>query len=162
MTAKDQLSTFALDTDTASYTIARNYVSQGFLPPAGSVRTEEFVNAFDYNYPRKAGNVFTVHTEAAPSPFGKGLVLLKVGVRGKVIGRDGRKASHLVFAIDTSGSMERRDRLPLLKKGLSAMLDKLSPTDRISLVTYGRDSRLVLDNEPASNAATVRNPERDN
>ena len=114
---EDNQSTFGLDVDTASYSLARRYLKRGYLPPVGSVRMEEFVNAFDYNYPTRGEGVFTVHTEAAPAPFAGdsagNTVLLKVGVKGKVIGRDGRKPANLVLVIDASGSMSRADRLPL-------------------------------------------------
>ena len=150
MTARDRFSTFAIDVDTASYAIARSYIRRGYLPPAASVRMEEYINAFDYNYPSQNRNTFTTHVEAAPAPFGRDLTLVKVGIRGKVIGRDGRKPAHLVFVVDTSGSMAKPDRMPLVQQGLAFLLDSLDPTDRVSLVTYGTDARLILEAVPAS------------
>ncbi len=157
MAADDRFSTFALDTDTASYTVMRRYILSGKLPPMDSVRMEEYINAFDYNYSGNSERVFAIHAKAAPSPFGKGLVLLKIGVRGKVVGRDGRKASHLVFAVDTSGSMARKDRMPLVKSGLLALLEQLDERDRVSLITYGREARLVLENAPVKNRDKIKN-----
>jgi len=150
MTARDRFSTFAIDVDTASYAIGRSYIRRGYLPPAASVRMEEYVNAFDYNYPSQNRNTFTTHVEAAPAPFGRDLTLVKVGIRGKVIGRDGRKPAHLVFVVDTSGSMAKPDRMPLVQQGLAFLLGGLSATDRVSLVTYGTDARLVLEAVPTS------------
>lgn len=147
MTGDDRLSTFALDVDTASYGIARRYIRDGFLPPRHTVRMEEFVNYFDYNYPAGQGGseAFTVHAEAGASPFGEDTVLLKIGVRGKVVGRDQAKPAHLVFVVDTSGSMERDDRLPLVRQSLAMVLDQLSDNDRVTVVGYGTEARLLVE-----------------
>jgi Ca-activated chloride channel family protein len=152
MTAEDQLSTFALDVDTASYDIARRYINDGFLPPKYTVRMEEFVNSFDYNYPagQDDSEAFTVYAEAGESPFTEGTVLLKIGVRGKVVGRDQAKPANLVFVIDTSGSMDRDDRLPLVRQSLAMVLDQLSPQDRVSFVSYGTEARLLVEAVPAT------------
>ncbi|NQT18887.1 MAG: von Willebrand factor type A domain-containing protein, partial [Planctomycetes bacterium] len=150
MTGKDRFSTFALDVDTASYALARSYIRRGYLPPAGSVRMEEFVNAFDYNYPKHTENVFTVHAEGMPSPFGRGLVLLKIGVQGRALGREGRKPAHLVFVVDASGSMARPDRLPLVQHGLALLAEQLGERDRVSLVTFGSGATLLLQGAPAA------------
>jgi len=155
MTEKDALSTFSLDTDTASFSIALNYIRRGYLPPEASVRMEEFVNAFDYNYPRQSERVFTVHAEGAPSPFGKNLALLKIGVKGKVLGRDGRKPAHLVFAIDCSGSMAWTDRMPLVQYALDLVVGELSPSDRVSIVAYATEARLLAEAASASDAKAI-------
>ena len=156
MTAEDPFSTFAIDTDTASYALSRIYIRERKqAPPAGSVRVEEFVNAFDYNYTRQDERTFTVQAQAAPSPFRSGLTLLKVGIRGKVIGREGRKPAHLVFIVDTSGSMAKPDRLPLVQHALSLLVEQLGAVDRVSLVTYGTSTRLLLEAVPASQRATI-------
>ncbi len=157
MTADDRLSTFALDVDTASYSIARRYIHDGFLPPKYTVRMEEFVNNFDYNYPAGQGDseAFTVHAEAGPSPFGQGTVLVKIGVRGKVVGRDQAKPANLVFVVDTSGSMDRDDRLPLVRKSLVMVLDQLSPQDRVSIVSYGTKANLLIEAAPASDKQRI-------
>ena len=150
LTAQDRFSTFSLETDTASYSLTRRYIRRGYRPPPGVVRMEEFVNAFDYNYPPQTERVFTVQAEAGPAPFGKGLVLLNVGVKGKVLGRDGRKPAHLVFAVDASGSMGRDDRMPLVKYALSQLVGQLGADDRVTLVAYGTQPRLLLEAVPAS------------
>ncbi|HUW35565.1 MAG TPA: von Willebrand factor type A domain-containing protein [Planctomycetota bacterium] len=155
MTQKDRFSTFGLDVDTASYVLARNYIRGGKLPPPASVRPEEFINAFDYNYPKQTGQMFAVNAEGMQSPFRRGLVLLKIGVQGKVIGRDGRKPAHLVFVIDASGSMARADRLPLVQEALAALVSSLQPADRVSIVTYATDARLVLQARPVSAGSEI-------
>jgi Ca-activated chloride channel family protein len=158
MTDRDRFSTFASDVDTASYTLCRSYLRAGFLPPRGAVRMEEFVNAFDYNYPRQAPGVFNVFVEGGPNPFaqpGENTVLLKIGVQGRVIGREGRKSAHLVFVVDTSGSMARPDRLPLVQDAVRMLADALSPDDRVTLITFNRQASLVLECVPASRKSEI-------
>ncbi len=148
MSEKDRLSTFALDVDTASYTLCRRYINNGYLPPAGAVRMEEFINYFNYHYPQRADHTFTVHAEAAASPFaddGKNLTLLKIGVKARTIGRDQQKAAHLIIVVDASASMGRPDRLGLVQQALNLLIDKLSDADRVTLITCSNESRLHLE-----------------
>lgn len=144
LTAQDNQSTFGLDTDTASYRIAQNYLRNNQLPPKGAIRMEEFVNAFDYNYPR-GNQVFNIHVEGAPSPFRKNLKLLKIGIQGKIIGREARKSGRFVFLIDTSGSMARNDRMPLVIHSIELLLNQLGEKDTLSVITYGPEPALILD-----------------
>lgn len=157
MTERDRFSTFGIDTDSASYALARKYVRAGFRPPAGAIRMEEFVNAFDYNYANQSGRVFTVHAEAGDAPYGENLTLVKVGVKAKTIGRENRKPAHLVFVIDASGSMDRPDRLPLVKHSLGLLVSQLGPTDRVSIVAYGSKPIAVVEAVPASQKDKLRN-----
>jgi Ca-activated chloride channel family protein len=156
MAAKDRFSTFALDTDTASYSMARNEIlNNGFLPAPHTVRVEEFVNSFDYNYPRRGTRTFSIHAEGAPSPFRPGLALLKIGVRGKVIGRDGLRPSHLVFVVDASGSMGKPDRMPLVQLSLGVLTEQLQPGDLVSIVAYGSTPALVAEAVPVSEKTRI-------
>jgi len=148
MTDRDASSTFGLDVDTASYALCRRYIRGGFLPPAGAVRMEEFVNVFDYAYPQRDDATFAVHAEGAPSPFapaGQDLVLLKVAVKARTVGRDQRRAANLIFVVDASASMGQADRLPLVQSVLNQLVDKLSEGDRVSLVTCANEARLHLE-----------------
>ncbi|HOX06920.1 MAG TPA: von Willebrand factor type A domain-containing protein [Planctomycetota bacterium] len=155
MTKDDRFSTFGLDVDTASYSISRRYIRGGYLPPVGAVRMEEFVNAFDYNYPCRTSGTFSVIADAAPAPFGQDLTLLKVGIRGKVVGREGRKPANLVFVVDASGSMDQPDRMPLVKYALGELVGQLGAGDRVTLVAYGTKARLVLEGAPASEKKAI-------
>lgn len=148
MTAKDAQSTFGLDVDTASYTLCRRYIRSGYLPPVGAVRMEEFINYFDDGYSQQNEPTFAVHAMAGPSPFartGENLTLLKIGVKARTVGRDQRKAAHLVFVVDASASMGQPDRLPLVQHGLSLLVGQLAEVDRVSLVTCSQDARLHLE-----------------
>lgn len=160
LAAKDALSTFALDVDTASYAIFRRYVRAGYLPPPGAVRVEAFVNAFDYNYPTQTSRAFTAHVDAMPSPFRPGLMLLKVGVKGRVVGRDGRKPAHLILVVDTSGSMARADRLPLAKFCIETLAAQLRAGDRVTLISCGTSARLILDATPAGKRGLIERSAR--
>jgi Ca-activated chloride channel family protein len=159
MSERDSLSTFALDVDTASYTLCRRYIRGGFLPPAGAVRMEEFINYFNYHYPQRTNPTFKVHAEAAPSPFARkdqNLTLLKIGVKARTIGRDQRKAAHLIIVVDASASMDQPDRLPLVQRALSLLVNKLSAVDRVSLITCANEARLHLETTPARERDRIR------
>lgn len=145
-TEDDPFSTFGMDVDTASYTVARRFLRDGLLPPSEAIRVEEFVNAFDYNYTPPANEPFAIHLEGAPSKFGEGkrLQLLRIGVQGRVISDPDRKDAILTFVIDVSGSMARENRLGLVKQALTLLLEQLRPSDKVGIVVYGTDARVVL------------------
>ena len=145
--ASDNLITFAVDVDTASYAIARSYINRGSLPPANAVRTEEFINYFDYRQAPPADQSegpFGVELEGAPSPFGEGKRLLRVGIKGFEVPLDQRPAANLVFLLDVSGSMQADNKLGLVKQSMGLLLDSLKPTDMISIVTYAGADTIVL------------------
>lgn len=145
LTEKDHLSTFAVDVDTASYTLARRKLLEHQLPPAASVRVEEWLNYFRYRYPQpEQGQALSVSMDAAPSPFSPGKHLLRVGVQGKTLDLSERKQAHLTFLVDVSGSMQGPDRLPLAKRALRMLVDQLHDGDTVALVTYAGNVRLVL------------------
>ncbi len=144
------VSTFAIDVDTAAYTVGRNYMQQGQRPPAESVRTEEFVNFFDYAYKAPTRETFKVYTEVAPSKFGRGMHLMKIGIKGRRLGREEQRQASLTFLIDTSGSMNQSDRLGLVQKSLELLVNELNPKDRVAIVQYDSHARLVLEHTPAS------------
>ncbi|AKF81407.1 von Willebrand factor A [Myxococcus fulvus 124B02] len=145
-TAKDRLSTFAADVDTASYTLARRKLKEGTLPPREAVRVEEMLNYFRYTYPAPTpeDGPFAVHLDAAPSPFTPGRHLLRVGVQGKRLSLSERKPAHLTFLVDVSGSMQSPDRLPLARRALRMLVDQLRDGDTVALVTYASAVRRVL------------------
>jgi Ca-activated chloride channel family protein len=145
-TSEDRLSTFAIDVDTASYTLARRKVLEGALPPREAVRVEEFLNYFRYTYPQpepRAGPL-AVALDAAPSPFTPGRHLLRVGVQGRRLSAAERKPAHLTFLVDVSGSMQSPDRLPLAKRALRLLVDTLRDGDTVALVTYAGGVKLAL------------------
>ncbi len=145
-TEDDNLSTFAIDVDTASYTVARRFLSDGNMPDPDSVRVEEFVNYFDHDYEAPADDAFAIHVEGSPSFFGgEKHWMMRVGLQGKTIAEDDRKDATLVFAIDVSGSMGREDRLGLVKRSLRLLVDQLRPTDEVGIVIYGSRGSVLLE-----------------
>ena len=145
-TEDDHLSTFGMDVDTASYSVTRRYIRDGLLPPRAAVRVEEFVNAFDYNYEPPSHGAFAVHIEGAPSRFGEGqrLQLLRIGIQGRVIPTENRKSAILTFVIDVSGSMALENRLGLVKRALTLLVEQLRPGDEVGIVVYGSRARVLL------------------
>jgi Ca-activated chloride channel family protein len=141
--SQDHLSTFAADVDTASYTIMRRKLGEGDLPPAASVRVEEWVNYFRYAFP-SGGSPFAVVMDAARHPFDADRYVLRVGVATRPKPASERKPSHLVFLVDVSGSMDEPTKLPLAKQALHILTDNLSAHDSVALVTYAGATRLVL------------------
>jgi len=147
-TEDDHLSTFAMDVDTASYTLARGYLHDGHIPPNDAVRVEEFVNYFKYNYPAPKKDDFAVYSEASPWQFGTGRqnsYLLRLGLKARQISEENRKPAILTFVIDVSGSMAREDRLGLVKKSLRLLIDNLKPEDKIGIAVYETRGRKVMD-----------------
>ncbi|HVF59047.1 MAG TPA: von Willebrand factor type A domain-containing protein [Thermoanaerobaculia bacterium] len=145
-TEDDRLSTFGLDVDTASYTVARRYLTDGHLPPAEAVRVEEMVNAFDYADPAPRDRDFTVRAEGSPTPFAEGgrYRVLRFGIRAREVHAAERKPAVLTFVVDVSGSMDYENRLGLVKQALGLLLDELRPEDRVGLVVYGDEGQVLL------------------
>jgi Ca-activated chloride channel family protein len=154
-TEEDALSTFGLDVDTASYTVTRNYLGRGQLPPASAVRVEEFVNALPQDYAAPRDQAFAIHLEGAPNPFHRGYHLLRIGLKAREVRARERKPAHLTFVVDVSGSMAMENRLGLVKRSLRLLVDRLDERDRIGIVVYGSRGRVVLDPTPASDRGTV-------
>ncbi len=142
-TDRDPLSTFALDVDSASYFIGRQFLLDGVLPPSASVRVEEYVNAFDYDYPSPK-NGLTVVADAGPSPFNPDNVIVRLGVQAQEITNRERADANLTFVVDTSGSMDRDDRLGLVKIALKALVEELDRNDTVAIVTYSNAGDIIL------------------
>lgn len=149
------LSTFAVDVDSASYTIGRRDLKNGLLPVADGVRVEEYVNYFSYGYDGPASGPFAVHLEGAPSYFGDGLTLLRVGIQGRQVPESDRKPANLVFLIDVSGSMDAENKLPLVKYSLHKLLTKLRPTDKLGIAVYASSERTVLEPTPVGEVSPI-------
>ncbi len=153
---EDRFSTFAVDVDTGSYTFARRFMQTGQRPPAASVRVEEWVNAFHYEYAGPSNDApFAVHMEAGPSPFAGDRVLLKVALQGKQVTRAQRQPVNVTFLVDVSGSMQAEDKLPMAKKSMRLLVDQLDERDNVSIATYAGSNALVLPATNATNKARI-------
>lgn len=143
---EEPLSTFSLHADSAAYANVRRFLEQGQWPPFDAVRIEELINYFSYDYPEPDGNhPFSVSVETGSCPWAEGHVLAKIGIKGRDIPRDKRPPANLVFLIDTSGSMNQPNRLPLVQESLKALLKMLNPDDRVAIVTYAGSSKIALE-----------------
>ena len=155
-TEDDQFSTFAIDVDTASYTVARKFLDDGFLPDQNAVRVEEFVNYFDQGYEVPTEDAFAIHIEGSPSPFGgSSHWLMRVGLQGKDLLEEERQDATLVFTIDISGSMAREDRLGLVKQSLHLLVDELRSDDKVAIVTYGDRGSVLLEATEGRNKGEI-------
>jgi Ca-activated chloride channel family protein len=151
-TRGDHLSTFGLDVDTASYTQARQYLTSGSLPPANTVRAEEFVNYFKQDYPTPQGIAFGVYADGAPNPFDDPAThLLRFGIQGYQENDDLRKPRNLTFVIDASGSMGDAGKLDLVKQTLHILLDRLGSRDSIAVAAYSDNAWVVVNPTSAYN-----------
>jgi Ca-activated chloride channel homolog len=157
-TEDDHFSTFAVDVDTASYTVMRRYVGDGYLPPDESVRVEEYINFFEQEYepPAEGEGAFAIHLEGAPSLFGdERYYLMRVGLQGYEIPPEARKDVVLTFVIDVSGSMDMENRLELVKDALWLLVGELRPTDQVGIVVYGSRAHVVLEHTPVSESRQI-------
>ncbi|MEV6981253.1 von Willebrand factor type A domain-containing protein [Sphaerisporangium sp. NPDC051017] len=137
-----ELSTFALDVDTASYGYARTVLKEGHLPDPGQVRPEEFVNAFGQGYTEPPGDGFAVHIDGAK---GAGdAALLRVGLQTRTAEAASRRPASLTFVVDVSGSMADPGRLDLVRDALHTLVDQLGPSDAVSIVSFSDEARLRI------------------
>jgi Ca-activated chloride channel family protein len=143
---EEPVSTFSIDVDTASYSWVRASLNQNVLPQPAAVRTEEMVNYFPYDYarPASADQPFRTNVTVMPSPWSPGRNLVRIGIKGFEIQRATRPRANLVFLIDTSGSMNEPNKLPLVKRSLALLLDELDPRDTVAIVTYAGNAGTAL------------------
>ena len=142
------LSTFSIDTDTASYSNLRRFILNGQDIPGGAIRSEELINYFDYKKaPCEGENPFGVKYTVAACPWNSENLLAMITVSGEELKEP--TPSNIVFLIDTSGSMYDYNKLPLVKQSLRLLLDKLGEEDTVSIVTYASETRVALEATPA-------------
>lgn len=155
------LSTFSIDVDTASYSKVRQYlIEYNRLPRPDAVRIEELVNYFEYQYEPPSEDQpapFAMHLASSQCPWNPDHRLVRLALRGRELPVESRPHSNLVLLIDSSGSMNQMNKLPLLKRGLRLLLRQLSESDRIAIVTYAGSAGLVLDSTPADRSDQILN-----
>jgi Ca-activated chloride channel family protein len=144
---QDPVSTFSVDVDTASYSLVRSQLLRGFLPAPNAVRTEEMINYFSYDYPYPDSKTapFKASISVLNSPWNKSKKLLHIGIKGYNIKPAKTPNSNLVFLLDVSGSMSDANKLPLVKQSIVLLLNKLKPSDNVSIVVYAGAAGVVLE-----------------
>lgn len=155
--ADEPVSTFSIDVDTASYAYVRRMLNDGNVPEPDAVRIEELINYFDYDYPAalSRSEPFQPTMQVYPTPWNPKTQLLQIGIKGYVPPAGEDKASNLTFLIDTSGSMDEPDKLPLLKRAFALLVDQLSANDKVSIVAYAGSAGVVLEPTKASDKAKI-------
>lgn len=154
---QEPVSTFSIDVDTASYAFVRRSLEDGALPDSNSVRVEEMINYFSYDYPAAdaAEMPFKPSVAVYPTPWNQNTMLMHIGIKGHQIVNDEKPRSNLVFLIDVSGSMQSRDKLPLLKSAFRLLVNRLDPQDTVSIVTYAGRAGTVLEPTSVKNKAKI-------
>ncbi|MBX4935483.1 vWA domain-containing protein [Rhizobium bangladeshense] len=145
--ATDPVSTFSADVDSASYSFVRRSLTGGAIPDPQSVRVEEMINYFPYDWPRpdNAGQPFKATVTVMPTPWNHDTQLMHVAIKGYDIAPATAPHANLVFLIDVSGSMDEPDKLPLLKSAFRLLVNRLKPDDTVSIVTYAGNAGTVLE-----------------
>ena len=156
VTAEEPVSTFSIDVDTASWSVIRSTLNMAALPTPDQVRVEEMVNYFPYAYPAPTPEqAFTTSVSVMETPWNHSTRLVTIGIQGALPALTDRPPLNLVFLIDTSGSMEDGNKMPLLKQSLTLMLSALRPEDQVSIITYAGSAGLVLPPAAAADRATI-------
>lgn len=157
ITTEAPVSTFSIDVDTASYAFIRQMILRGQLPEPDMVRIEEMVNYFPYDYPSPDidQKPFLTQVSVVQTPWNPNTQLVHIGIQGAKPALDNRPPLNLVFLIDTSGSMQAPDKLPLLKQSFRLLLSELRPNDQVAIVTYAGSAGTVLEPTKASEKAKI-------
>ena len=149
---EDPVSTFSIDVDTASYSFVRRSLREGLLPQADTVRVEEMINYFPYDWkgPAEASVPFNTTVSVMPTPWNEHTKLMHVAIKGFDVTPAEQPRANLVFLLDVSGSMNEPDKLPLLQSAFRLLVNKLNPDDTVSIVTYAGNAGTVLEPTKAS------------
>ncbi len=155
--SEEPVSTFSIDVDTASYSVVRSSLTNGYLPALESVRIEELINYFPYAYPSPEGpgGPFRPTVTVSETPWNADTLLMHIGIQGRQPATDDRPPLNLVFLVDTSGSMDRPNKLPLLVQSFRLMVGQLDPADEVAMVAYAGSAGRVLDPTPAADRGAI-------
>ncbi|MEV4108029.1 von Willebrand factor type A domain-containing protein [Nonomuraea sp. NPDC049695] len=154
-TTAAQISTFALDVDTASYGYARRTLQEGRWPAPAEIRPEEWVNAFRQDYAQPQDDGFAVHVDGAKLPS-RDEAVLRVGLQTRASDAAGRRPANLTFVVDVSGSMAETGRLDLVKSALLKLLDQLAPGDQVSIVSFSDEAQVLASMTPLTARGELR------
>lgn len=155
--SEQPVSTFSIDADGASYSNMRRYLYEGQTPPKASVRIEEYINYFTFNYREPvSGENVSLESELSTCPWNGEHYLLRLGLKGKTIPVTELPNSNYVFLIDVSGSMASSNKLGILKAGFKTLTDNLRDNDRIAIVTYAGSAGVLLESTPGDEKQKIK------
>jgi Ca-activated chloride channel homolog len=146
-TNRHNQSTFSMDVDNGSYRLAKSMLMQSKMPNPDGIRSEEFINAFHYQY-ALSDDLIGLSAEVAPSPFRPGYHILHLGVQVKQVKDSERLPSNLVLVVDVSGSMGSDNKIQMLKSAMTNLVAQLTSQDKVSIIAYNNSANIVL--EPTS------------
>jgi Mg-chelatase subunit ChlD len=156
LTRENAFSTFSLNVSDVSFKLAQASLEKGVLPEVATIRSEEFINAFDYRDPEPGpGSPMGFAWERARYPFAQNRDLLRFSVKTAAQGRQQGQPLNLVLLVDSSGSMERADRVRIIHEAMRVLTGQLQPQDTFSVVTFARTARLFADGVPGNQAGKV-------
>jgi Mg-chelatase subunit ChlD/type II secretory pathway pseudopilin PulG len=155
-TSENAFSTFSLNVSDVSFKLAAASLEKGQMPDPGSVRSEEFINAFDYRDPEPpAGVPVAFAWERVRYPFAHNRDLLRFSLKTAAAGRQAGRPLNIVLLLDNSGSMERADRVSIIHEALLVLAAQLQSQDKLSVITFARTARLVADGISGDRAGEV-------
>ncbi len=156
---EEPVSTFSVDVDTSSYSFMRASLNNNVLPQKDAVRIEEMVNYFPYDYdvPKDKSEPFKANVSVFPTPWNADTKLMHIGIKGYQMEQKEKSHSNLVFLIDTSGSMNEPNKLPLLKNSFKLLLDSLRADDTVAIVTYAGSAGVALEPTKVSDKSKITN-----
>jgi len=155
---EDPVSTFSVDADGGSYANTRRFLHFGQKPPKESVRIEEYINYFTFDYPQPGmGENVSLNSEIATCPWNQDHHLMRLGMKGMTIADEDLPLANFVFLIDVSGSMDSPEKLGILKSGFKMMTDNLRDQDRVAIVTYAGSAEVLLESTYGDNTRKIKN-----
>ena len=157
LVTEEPVSTFSIDVDTTSYAILRAMLNQGILPSKDAIRTEELVNYFPYDYapPEKRNQPFAAHVSLMPAPWNDTSRIMHIGIKALEPDVSATFPANLVFLVDTSGSMDQPNKLPLLIRSFKLLLSSLAADDKVAIVAYAGSAGVVLEPTPVSQRSKI-------
>ena len=136
--SEDNVSTFSLDTDRTSYHLALNWARNGYEVDPDSVRAEEWLNAFDYQYdPPTGGYGFAITSGLYPHPLDESKRLARIAFQAREVADD--RPLNVTLVLDASGSMADGNRVAIARAAAESIRRSLRPEDRIAVVHFTDD-----------------------
>ena len=137
-TSEDAVSTFSLDTDRTSYQLALAWARQGYDVEPDSVRAEEWINAFNYQYdPPSDDWGFAISSDVLAHPLDSRKSLARVAFQAAKVADD--RPLNVTLVLDASGSMADGNRVAVARAAAEAIRQSLRSQDRIAVVHFTQD-----------------------